>query len=417
MHQYYPLSGEYIATGVIGILVYVGIVYLSAVSIFLGIKSKSTKRFFVSVILMGILELPRYLAMAIQGSYVSQAAYCFHILSGIFFFIAFSIVCRQWSGLLQLGSYFRVVYGVHGLIISNVVFAVIDVIAVILCATSSSLQAYFTSTGFEILTFIEGVRNCVYSVFLAYYGVKLVRRFWHFSLLEQQAAAQKRGKVFFGMLRTANDSEGNVFTKVVLRLTSVLLLSTVCFASRLCMLMAKMIALHTSSQLTSPDSALFGLVWFIFADFVPRALPTLAFIFLMRTKRPARDQIKEGNNAAMGDDFGFVRLSTGDEELGGGSRAEAMLKKKDSGSQGDNDETVISLSSMHDHQAAAGNTGTGHSRYEHVGTDNDSEYSDDDGDEDEEGSSAVDRFFSLLAFSGGVGGAGQGRPLGGDQRL
>jgi hypothetical protein len=269
--------------------------------------------------------------MSIQENYTSRIAYCFHIISGIFFFIAFSIVCRQWSGLLQLGQYFKVVYGIRGLIVTNIVFGFVDFISMILCATSPSLQAYFDSTGFEVVTFIEGVRNCVYSMFLSYYGLKLVHRFWHFSLLEQQVAAQKRGRALFGLFLTATGTEGNVFTKVVLRLTSCLVITSACFFSRICMLVAKMVALHATSSptQTTPDFTLFGLLWFVFSDFIPRAVPTLAFIFLMRTKRPARDQIKETagshSGGANSNSFQFVRLAGDDQGVGleGGMKSAA----------------------------------------------------------------------------------------------
>lgn len=398
MHQYTPLSTEYRVTGGIGVLIYGVVLYLASKSLYLGVKSKSTKRFFVSTVALSVFEFPRYFALLIEGKYSSRTAYCFHILAGIFFFIAFSIVCRQWSGLLQLGSYFRVVYGIHGLIISNVTFAAVDIVSIVLCATSPTLLSFFSSTGFEVVTFIEGMRNCVYSGFLAYYGIKLVRRFWHFSVLEQQAAAQKRGNAFFGLLLTASGTEGNVFTKVVLRLTSVLVLSSVCFLARLCMLMAKMIAIHTSSQLTSRSFALFGFGWFLLADFIPRALPALAFIFLMRTKRPARDQIKDTNRS-----FQFARLAH-DEGEGGGdayslgamttSPMEAILPRQDRqqtaqrGGDEEDGQTIISFNTMHGGHGDAS-------------ADDDGGYFDaeDEDDDDEDGENAIDRFFSILTFS------------------
>ena len=44
---------------------------------------------------MSVLELPRYLLLVLQGAYISKLGYSLHILGGIFFFAAFSIVCRQ----------------------------------------------------------------------------------------------------------------------------------------------------------------------------------------------------------------------------------------------------------------------------------------------------------------------------------
>jgi hypothetical protein len=325
--QYYPLPQEDLATGLIGILLYFMIIYFSISSMVLGFRSKSTKRFFASVMIMSVLELPRFFSLAVDRSYSSKTTYCFHLVAGIFFFLAFSIVCRQWSGLLQLGSYFRVVYGYHGLVISNVIFGIIDIISVGICASMHSLEEFFDSSAFEVITLIEAFRNCVYSAFLAYYGLKLVKRFWHFSKLEKQsvkklsphAAAssfqwnwQGFKSIFFGIENSSHHPIATsfeqppsgpattsataqfpvfdlVFTKVVLRLTFVLTLTTICFLFRLSMLTLKMVALHSPETYTTPDFSLFGLLWFTCSDFIPRVLPSFAFIFLMRTKKPHKD--------------------------------------------------------------------------------------------------------------------------------
>jgi hypothetical protein len=303
--EYYPTSSQFIVTGIVGLCLYVLILYLSTRSIIDGFKSKSTKRFFLSISLMSLLELPRFFALAITGQYTSKTCYCFHMMAGIFFFLGFSIVCRQWSGLLQLGTYFRMVYGYHGLIVFNVVFAVIDFIGMIFCARSISLEAFFDSLPFVVITLIEAIRNLIYSSFLSYYGLRLVRRFWHFSRLERQTNRNWSCCSF---------SHEHVFTKVVFRLTTVLLLTTMCFIFRLTMLSVKMAELHTEEVFTSPIFPIFGLLWFTFSDFIPRALPSLAFIFLMRTKKPAKHQLNQGvNNPIKGSDanaFQFVRFET-----------------------------------------------------------------------------------------------------------
>lgn len=306
-----PSKQEYILTGTFGILLYSGILYLSIASAWAGFKSKSTRRFFGSIGIMALLELPRYFDLAVAGDYTSRVCYSFHIVAGIFFFLSFSIVCRQWSGLLQLGSYFRMVYGYHGLIISNASFALVDFVAVVFCLTSKSLDQYFFSLAFVVVTFVEGFRNCVYSGFLTYYGLKLVKRFWHFSRLERQVTRRYCCYI----------ADDQVFTRVVLRLTGVLFLTTMCFVFRMTMLVAKMAELHSPQELTSTSFTLFGFWWFAFSDFIPRALPSLAFIFLMRTKRPARDQVNKGLSQAErgyeSNTFQFVRLEGADRDEGG----------------------------------------------------------------------------------------------------
>jgi hypothetical protein len=93
-HEYHPLPGEFVATGVIGVLLYIVLIFLAASSFQMGIKSKSTRRFFSCVICMSLLELPRFLIMAVQGKYTSRVGYCFHLLAGIFFS---GQVCSNWG--------------------------------------------------------------------------------------------------------------------------------------------------------------------------------------------------------------------------------------------------------------------------------------------------------------------------------
>mmetsp|Transcript_28956 Transcript_28956/g.62380 ORF Transcript_28956/g.62380 Transcript_28956/m.62380 type:complete len:170 (-) Transcript_28956:1059-1568(-) len=86
-----------------------------------------------------------------------------------------------------------------------------------------------------------------------------------------------------------------VFLLVVIRLTFVLTVSTLCFALRVIFLILKIAELHTRDNLTTPEFAMYGVVWFTLADFLPRVVPSLAFMYLMRTKRPrqARSSLSE----------------------------------------------------------------------------------------------------------------------------
>jgi hypothetical protein len=128
-----------------------------------------------------------------------------------------------------------------------------------------------------------------------------------------------------------------------LRMTTVLVLSSACFLCRVCMLIAKMVEIHEDKSVTSAAFPLFGFLWFALSDFLPRVLPTMAFIFLMRTKRPAKDMRQTAQHKhGADDDFQFVPSSEdsfsdfsdfdhgeGYESLygpGGSSVTELMLK-------------------------------------------------------------------------------------------
>lgn len=408
--EYSPSPEEFVATGVVGVLLYFSVLIFAFISVCRDIKSKSTKRFFFSMILMAVFEFPRYFAMAISKAYTSRTAYCFHIFGGIFFFIAFSIVCFQWSRLLQLGSYFRAVYSVRGLVASNIAFGIVDIVAVAACATSSSLESFFESDEFEAITFIEGVRNCVYSTFLAYYGVKLVRRFWHFSLIEKRALSASKGpnggSWYFTQVGSSPGEQ--VFTKVVIRLNSVLIVASICFICRVCMLIAKMDALHADTRLTTPSFSLFGFFWFVFSDFIPRALPSLAFIALMGTKKPPRNQIKENSQHKEIDPsthagFPFSPVNDDDEPLGpydvsfgDHSKTEIMMnsdqfmaeKKPLSPSRRGISDKEIQLNAK--------------SSDNFLSNDLDPFYSDEDDDDDDDetiADTAIDKIFSLMNFT------------------
>ncbi|RYH21211.1 hypothetical protein EON65_21220 [archaeon] len=333
-------------------------------------------------------------------------------MAGIFFFLAFSIVCRQWSGLLQLGSYFRVVYGYNSLIVSNITFAVVDIVGIVFCATSPSLNHFFDSTGFVVITFIEGLRNCVYSIFLCYYGIKLVRRFWHFSRMERSSGRQTGWLTglmseYCSWLPLPTSSE-QVFTKVVFRLVFVLSLTTLCFAVRVGMLLFKMSALHDHTTPTSPTFTLFGFWWFVCSDFIPRAVPTLCFIFLMRTKKPKAEASQHSDSellrsismseapsnslsgASHSGNIPFVKLS---QDIPFDAPTASFEGFSFHGSRlphlpGAGDDVEVTLNTMHEvsHLTVLG--------------DSHSVYSDEEGDDDlqDPGEAAIDKIFNMLKY-------------------
>lgn len=234
---------------------------------------------------MALLEIPRYIDMCVEGKYASRTTYCLHILAGPFFFCGFSLVTYLWSGLLELGTFSRYIYSIHGLVISNVVFLAVDIAAVILCASSSSLMGFFTSIPFEVLTIMEASRNMVYSGFIAYFGLKLATRLWRHSLAEQR-----------NMTRTVKDAvpttaaKDSVVARTLFRFASVLFLVCMCFGIRIVMLALKLTLLHDVSATSSSSASssqwissmsLFGFWWFVLADFFPRGLAVVALCFLM----------------------------------------------------------------------------------------------------------------------------------------
>ena len=89
-------------TGNLGILLYISIFVLAAWALFRGVKSAQTRYFFYAMLIKAVLELPRYLALSADRTYTCVLCYACHIFASIFFFLGFSIVAYQWSGVLAL---------------------------------------------------------------------------------------------------------------------------------------------------------------------------------------------------------------------------------------------------------------------------------------------------------------------------
>ena len=183
--DYYPDKHEFVVVGVVGTCLYSLLALSAAPLLLLRVTNATSKKFFMCILAMCLLELPRYLDIAITAEYSSTIAYSIHLMAASFFFAAFSFVCYQWSGLLQLGSYSRAVYSRRSLLIVNAVFSANDLFTACMCGTSSSLNDYFDSTSYEVYVLIEAIRNLVYSSFLLYFGLRLILRFRGFIMVDK----------------------------------------------------------------------------------------------------------------------------------------------------------------------------------------------------------------------------------------
>ena len=277
--QYKPSKDEFLITGLFGSFLYI---LLSILIIYTLLKYKRNvliHTFFISMFLMCIFEIPRFLSIAILQDYQSKLFYIFHLISTIFFFISFSLVCIQWSTLLKLGTYISIVYSYQGIFIANLLFGIIDFIAMIKCGISPSLHQFFRSNFFLWFTFLDTFKNLLYSSLLSFYGLKLILKFYRYNTIELTYNLFQNDQTvyknsFYGQKKTA-------FGIALKKLTIVLFLSTLCFIIRIIMLISKIIALRGNILVSSPTIPLFGFLWFCLSDFIPRSIPSLAFVYLM----------------------------------------------------------------------------------------------------------------------------------------
>jgi len=231
---------------------------------------------------------------------------CFHLEhdNGQFFFIIVAVSFRL--NILAVSTYFDYFYSERGLIASNVLFDIIDIIALSYCATRHDLPTYFDSTEYLAFNTIEGLKNVVYFSVVFYHGVLVVLKLWNHSY-EERMRGWSVSKVVYNYFdsfkktsgssyddfetssgppksHSVNDKDTAVFLIVVVRLTIVLALCFLCFSLRLAMEVVKIMYSRNPRGITTKSFTHNGVAWFFCSDFIPRVIPSLTFMYLMRKK-------------------------------------------------------------------------------------------------------------------------------------
>ena len=239
------------------------------------------KYFFLSTILCVSLELPRYVMLIADESYSSRAAYSLHLVSNLF--VSFSCVILQWSRVLVLSPLARnTLYSVPALVASNAAFSILDFLAAAFCAEANSLDAFFDSSIFEWFTFLDALRNLLYSSVLAYFGLKVLCKLHHY---RSTALTTSLSPIHSSHYSSALAPTPLLWA--ILRLTLLLTVISLCFLVRIAMLCIKLACLHDYiADVTTPGFSLFGLMWFTLADFIPRTVPVFCFLLLMSGQAP-----------------------------------------------------------------------------------------------------------------------------------
>lgn len=149
--------------------------------------------FFLAVFLTAACELPRYFVFTIQGTYTSQVAYALHMLAGLFYFFALSIVCYMWSCIVNLGAIASLLYSKKGLVVANIFLGSILLFACVACLRSSSLSSFFHSDLFILFVAQEIVQSMLYTAGLALYGVSMILKLRRAQGLIGEAARDEGG--------------------------------------------------------------------------------------------------------------------------------------------------------------------------------------------------------------------------------
>jgi hypothetical protein len=175
--EFQPEDIEFVATGTIGILIFLFVFGLSVYALWLNTRRELYNVFYASMLVMCVFEFPRYFLMTMSGHYDSIAGYAAHIVSGILFFLCLAVVSYTFANILELGPYTKVIYSKFGLAVAFGVHSVIDFSAFIVCLQSQSMATFFASLSYRVYTVFDIVQNLTYSSVLVFYGMRLIYRY------------------------------------------------------------------------------------------------------------------------------------------------------------------------------------------------------------------------------------------------
>ena len=178
--------------GIIGVSLFS---FLSIVTCYASIiaRNKNSKYMFLFACIFSVFDLPRYVALIIQKAYINQITYSFHMIAGIFYFISLSFACYLLHDAVDISGSTssplkslanekkflieQVLFDHKTLIISNVIYDLIVIVAVVMCINSKSLDLFFEdSIIYEIYTYYEAVIIVMYTLCLLYFGFILRSR-------------------------------------------------------------------------------------------------------------------------------------------------------------------------------------------------------------------------------------------------
>ena len=175
--EYRPYPSEFLATGVIGIILYISIA-IAAIYLLTQSKTFLNRLFYVSMTMMAIFDMPRYFILAIESSYHSKIGYSMHIISGAFYFICLAIIGMTFATILEVGSlsFTMIIYSKRGLSLAVLLHTAVDFSAFIICLKSRSLSEFFGSQYYIFFMCFDILQNFLYSSVLVLFGLRLISR-------------------------------------------------------------------------------------------------------------------------------------------------------------------------------------------------------------------------------------------------
>jgi len=200
--------------------------------------------------------------MAIDDKYACSSkmwVYALHLLANAAFFGSISIICSMWQNSVGSGKK-TVIFSRPVLIVVNCIYLVLVLLLFGLCFTYDDLHDFFRSPAFIIYSMITALKNLFFFSAIVLSGLRILR-----PLME----AQRHG---------SDDEMSSKFRGIMLKLVTLIGACTISALLRFVMLCIKIAIL---SEDYSSDISFTGPEWWLLADFIPRALPSIGFSVIM----------------------------------------------------------------------------------------------------------------------------------------
>jgi hypothetical protein len=133
--------------------------------------------FYILMTLMGIVNLPLFLEMAIIGDKVCIECKAVAFFSDFFYFSCLSLVSYVFVDLFYIDPLVKFFYKESNLKLSVFLQFITSCISFVVSLTSVSIEVYFASDYFMVLVLITIIQGLIYECLLGYYGMSMLHRF------------------------------------------------------------------------------------------------------------------------------------------------------------------------------------------------------------------------------------------------
>mmetsp|Transcript_31609 Transcript_31609/g.44014 ORF Transcript_31609/g.44014 Transcript_31609/m.44014 type:complete len:342 (+) Transcript_31609:71-1096(+) len=267
-------GGDFTFTGALGTFLFC-ILILIAFSGFLrtpraagGKWFTAKQNYFLAVLVMATLDLPRYLIVAMDNEYGCSRKtwiYALHMLANAFFFSSYSIICSLWQETVAGGRKITL-FTRPVLVTFNGIFFFFSLFGVWVCVHQETIFDFFETTFYAVYTVLTACKNLFFFAAISWSGFQILLPLY--------------------MVRCGSGLEENDenvpnlaahLKPIIFKIKVLVVVVSISGLLRFIMLCIKISILDSTSSsywFTSP-------AWWVFDDFVPRLLPTAGFMLLM----------------------------------------------------------------------------------------------------------------------------------------